>query len=63
MCSACGGKKRLLDPLELELQGVVSHLMGTGNQIRALRKSVCPASNREFFLISSEDISLSGPGP
>ena len=33
MCvpGACGGQKRVSDPLELELQKVVSHRVGAGN--------------------------------
>jgi hypothetical protein len=35
MCvpDACGGQKRMPNPLELELQVVVSHHVGAGNQI------------------------------
>ena len=33
---ACGGQKRALDALELELQMVVSHHMGAGNQTQVL---------------------------
>lgn len=32
MCSACRGQKRVLDPLELQLQIFVDHHMGAGNQ-------------------------------
>jgi hypothetical protein len=39
MPGAHGGHKRALDPLELELQGVVSYHMGAGNQIQVLSKS------------------------
>lgn len=28
---ACGGQKRVLDPLELEFRMVVSHQVGAGN--------------------------------
>ena len=31
MCSAFGGWKRVLDPMGLELQVVVSHHVGAGN--------------------------------
>ena len=32
VCSALEGQKRALDPLKLELQVIVSHHMGAGNQ-------------------------------
>lgn len=31
-----GSQKRALDPLELELQTIVSHLAGSGNQTQVL---------------------------
>ena len=34
-----GGQKRVSDPLKLELQVVVSHLVGAGNQTQVLYKS------------------------
>ena len=39
----CGRYKRALDPLDLELQVVVSHYVGAGNEIQVLWKSIqCP---------------------
>jgi hypothetical protein len=34
-----GGQKRVLDPLELELQTAVSHHVGAGTYIYVLRKN------------------------
>ena len=42
MPDACGNQKTVLDPLELELQKVVSHHVGTGNQTQVLCKNECP---------------------
>lgn len=39
MLSACGGQKRTSDPLEPELQMVVTHHVGAGNQTWDLWKS------------------------
>lgn len=39
VCSAHGGQKGALDPLALELQAVVSHLVGAGSS--ATVASVC----------------------
>lgn len=39
---ASGGQKRVLDPLELKLQGVVSHLMWVlGTKLKFSASSVC----------------------
>lgn len=38
-CIAYVGQKATLDPLELELEVVVSHHVGAENQTRVLRKS------------------------
>lgn len=40
MCSACKGSKRALDALGLELQMVMNHLVGSGNQAGVLWKSI-----------------------
>lgn len=40
-CTTTGGQQRVLDPLELELQMVVSHCVGTGNQAQVLCKNKC----------------------
>lgn len=37
--SACGGQKRMLDALELELETVVSHHKGGGKQTQVLLQS------------------------
>lgn len=37
--SAYGGQKRVWNPLELELQIVVSHHLNAGNQIQVLCKT------------------------
>lgn len=39
MCGVCGGKKRLLDPQELELLMFVSHRVGTENRTHVFCKS------------------------
>lgn len=38
-CSTCGGQKGAMDPLDLELQMVVSLLVGSGNRIQIIYRS------------------------
>jgi hypothetical protein len=45
--SASGDQKTVLNPLELELQMVVSHCVGAGNHIQVLWKSISLALNAE----------------
>lgn len=39
VCYACQGQERLLNPLELELQGVVNNHVGAGNETGASAKA------------------------
>jgi hypothetical protein len=39
MPDVCGAQERVLDPLKLELQMVISYPVGTGNQTQVLCKS------------------------
>ena len=53
LSNAFGGQKRVLDPLELELQMVVSHHVGARNQTQVLCKQ-----EQLVFLTSEPSLQL-----
>lgn len=46
---ASRGQKRAVDPLELELEVVVMHLVGVGNRIHVSRRTVSTSVTKPYF--------------